>query len=234
MVRLVVNCQLQFLERINPFLINLEVEMKKGFISFAVASLALFAQSATVDWTSGDLSDAILGQSDIKSITAYYYVLSDQTALESAYNQSGGYTTQDLQQFFNDDGTLAEGVTASAQERVEVDMSKSPKQANYTQSGVTEDEYILAVYVAKSTYGGSYALASVGYVDIDRDSVVGSAGENDPGYNVSSSYVSGMGADAYAYESTLPGGGWTAVPEPTTVALLALGLAAVGMKRKVA
>lgn len=29
-------------------------------------------------------------------------------------------------------------------------------------------------------------------------------------------------------------GGWQAVPEPTTVALLALGLAAVGLKRKVA
>ena len=32
-----------------------------------------------------------------------------------------------------------------------------------------------------------------------------------------------------------PGGtGWTVVPEPTTVALLALGLAALGLKRKVA
>ena len=207
--------------------------MKKGFISLAVASLALFAQSATVDWTSGDLSNAVLGQSDIKSITAYYYVLTDQTALETAYNQSGGYTTRDLQQFFNDDGTLKEGYTATANDQVEVDMSKSPKQANYTQTGVNDDEYILAVYVAKSAFGGSYALASIGYVDIDSDSVVGSAGGNDPGYNVSNSYVSGMGFDAYAYEAA-NGGGWTAVPEPTTVALLALGLAAVGMKRKVA
>ncbi len=34
---------------------------------------------------------------------------------------------------------------------------------------------------------------------------------------------------------TAPGGaGWVSVPEPTTVALLALGLAALGMKRKVA
>ena len=41
-----------------------------------------------------------------------------------------------------------------------------------------------------------------------------------------------IGVNAYA-AAVSAGGGWTAVPEPTTVALLALGLAAVGMKRKV-
>lgn len=42
------------------------------------------------------------------------------------------------------------------------------------------------------------------------------------------------GNQTYNFSGSFASSSWTAIPEPTTVALLALGLAAIGLKRKVA
>lgn len=193
----------------------------KKFIALTVAlGAALVAQSAQVEWSSGGLGTAIANQGDITGVTAYYYVI-DKDAATTLGNlsQSDLYYT-----YFNEDGTQKAGA-ASPNATV---AANAFGVANWTQDNPTLDSdntaYVVAIYQAKSEFGGTYALASVASATFDP---AAESGFDDP---VSGNF-DGIGTSAYAANS---GGSWAAVPEPTTVALLALGLAAVGMKRKVA
>ena len=211
--------------------------MKKFSITIMAIAVASLVQAVQVDWTSGDLRSAVLSRSDIDSVTAYYYVVSGTTASEIAdLYSANSYATSDLTSYFTDangnvvdlSSGLAEGKTGTLKgtDTVEKENGSWPDPVLANASfDVTDDSYVLAIYVAKSEFGGSYALASIGFVDVDPASQVG--------YDIENSYTGGMGSDAYAYDAA-HGGAWTAVPEPTTVALLALGFAIVGLKRKVA
>lgn len=188
--------------------------MKKFILTLSAFAAFATAHAASVTWNSGDLKSAVT--SDIADITAYYFVISDGTYADYAAN----WTTEEIvAQYVNsNDGSLKStpdytGSTVSAPFGPTVVISDT-----FTVPG--NDVYAVAVYVANSTFGGSYALASpTEYHDTGTD------------YESDQNYTSGLGTDAIAYSTS---GGWTAVPEPTTIAFLALGLAAVGLKRKVA
>ena len=200
--------------------------MKKNIV-FALAALSLVAtvHGVNVDWTSGDLS--FNATAPIKSVTGYYYVLSSGTAGENAAQalfESGEWGSSDLINTSSTGWSLKDTFAGASLLTPQPTDDSAPWNVNYTQNNVSADEYVIAVYEATTEFGGKYAIATIGYFDYDDTNVL------EPGIGAGS-VTSGLGSDAISYNKD---GGWAAVPEPTTVALLALGLAAVGLKRKVA
>ena len=204
------------------------MKTKSFALVLAAFSLTLVAHAATVEWTSGDLDVSSL--EPISSVDAYYYVINGDSASELASKfVSGNWSTSDLvDNKGNLKSTYAKDVTTTASSPSDVTVAKNGNiyTANWNQNFTGTDEYVVAVYVANTVYGGSYAVATIGHYEADPSNVL-------EGYNTQTSSFSGIGEEALNYAAQ-SGSAWTAVPEPTTVALLAIGLAAVGLKRKIA
>lgn len=194
--------------------------MKKYLVFAAAAISAVVSQAASVEWSSGDLSGAVTSHADINGVTAYYYVID-----KGEYETLSALTSQGIYERYLVDGGDKYGTKIDHSEDVSSPFYYSSYDQSVTSADLDSDNsvYVAAIYVAHSAFGGNYALAKAAVATFDPSAV-----SSQYAVPVSGTYDE-IAVAAYDSENQ-----WAAVPEPTTIALLALGLAAVGLKRKIA
>ena len=190
--------------------------MKKVLAFIAVVALAVSVQAASVGWSMVTGSSAyagctygffIIGENNVESVTQLTSLLSGADAAKWTDYAFGTGTI----------GTGATGIGSAAAANSGKTLVPDEYPATYTAVAVLFDTATLTAGTTKfMIFSGQSGMTKT----LNNSSAA------------SVTFATGNLATTIASGTWQTYGG--AIPEPTTVALLALGLAAVGLKRKVA